>query len=293
MSLNLPPCYKAARAVVYTNREFLCGPAGPATRKNLYRIIDALARHAGSVQVAEGSWLCAQTQWTVLRSALEESLSTELSAPSVTLDVTTFNRESLLVTVLLLRTRFPDSRIRLLYTAPVSHGSWLSRGFRAVRNIIGFAGTQFPSRPTLLLVLSGFESERTLKLIEEHEPTLVLLGIGDPPTVKEFLDRNESEQRLVLARQGVRKFSFSTIDLDACHAALVKELSGYAGTHNLILAPMSTKLSTLAALTVCETYPEAQITYCLPGEYNIDEYSSGVSSIYVTTMSPRPHPAPS
>jgi hypothetical protein len=220
-------------------------------------------------------------------------LPAEPPVPSVTVDATTFNRESLLVTVLLLRTRFPDSRIRLLYASPAEHGSWLSRGFRAVRNVIGFAGTQYPSRPTLLMVLSGFESERTLKLIEEHEPTLVLLGIGDPPTRKEFLFRNEAEQRLVLARQGVHKFSFPTNDLDACHAALVKELSGYAASHNIILAPMSTKLSTLAALTVCEQYPQAQITYCLPGEYNIDEYSSGVTTIYETMMPSRPRAASS
>jgi hypothetical protein len=291
VSLNLPAGYKTSRALVYTNHEFLCGPAGQATRKNLYRMIDALARHAGSVQVAEGSWLCAQTQWGVVRAALDESLPAEPPAPSVTVDITTFNRESLLVTVLLLRTRFPDSRIRLLYASPAEHGSWLSRGFRGVRNVIGFAGMQYPSRPTLLMVLSGFESERTLKLIEEHEPTLVLLGIGDPPTRKEFLDRNEDEQRLVLARQGVRKFSFPTKDLDACHAALMEQLSGYATTHNIILAPMSTKLSTIAALTVCEKYPQAQITYCLPGEYNIDQYSSGVSTIYEARLSPRPRAA--
>jgi hypothetical protein len=286
--LHLPVGYKAFRALVYTNHEFLCGHAGPATRKNLYRMVDALARHTGSVRVAEGSWLCAENQWEVLRQALDDCLPAESPTRSVTLDVTTFNRESLLVTVLLLRTRFPNARIRLLYAAPTGHGSWLSRGFRAVRNVIGFAGTQYPSRPTLLVVLSGFESERTLKLIEEHEPTLVLLGIGDPPTREEFRDRNESEQRLVLGRQGVRKFSFPTNDLGACHAGLVQELSGYSASHNIILAPMSTKLSTLAVLTVCETYPHAQVTYCLPGEYNIDEYSIGVSTIYVTTMPPRP-----
>lgn len=284
VSLNLPADYKAASALVYVNREFLCDAPGARTRRNLYQMIEALARRVGSVRVAEGSWLCAQTQWGVLRGALDASLTSENTNPSITIDTTTFNRESLLVTALLLRTRFPASPIRLLYAAPDSHGEWLSRGFRAVRNVIGFAGIQHPSRPTLLVVLSGFESERTLKLIEEHEPALVLLGIGDPPTRKEFLRRNELEHRVVLARQGVRKFQFPANDVEGCRAALAAELTRVVASYNIVLAPMSTKISTLAALAACETFPQVQITYCLPSEYNIDDYSTGVSKIYETTM---------
>lgn len=284
---SLPPGYWACQALIYVNREFLCGEPGRPTRGNMYSLVDFLARHTGSTHVVEGSWLCAQKQWESLRSSFDELIPTDAVSPAITIDVTTFNRESLLVMTLLLRMRYPSSSIRLLYAAPQTHGEWLSRGFRIVRNVIGFAGTQYPNRPTLLVVLSGFESERTLKLIEEHEPALVLLGIGDPPSRVDFLNRNEAEQKLVLARQDVRPFKFAATDLLACRSSLASLINEYGGTYNVILAPMSTKLSTLAALTVAEQFPDTQITYCLPGEYNVTDYSTGVGDIFLTEMPAR------
>jgi len=44
---------------------------------------------------------------------------------------------------------------------------------------------------------------------------------------------------------------------------------------------MSTKLSTLGALLVAESHPEVQLTYCLPGEYNVEHYSSGARSLFI------------
>jgi hypothetical protein len=206
---------------------------------------------------------------------------------AVTVDTTTFNRESLLTAMALLRNHFPASKIRVAYTSPQKHGEWLSQGYRSVRNVMSFAGIQQSSRPTLLVVLSGFEPERTLKLIEEHEPSKVLLGIGDPPTNQQFLQRNLDEQKLILARQEVEKFSFPASDMLLCRDSLETLLQAYLKSHNIALAPMSTKLSTLAVFLVAEEHPEIQVTYCVPGEYNTDSYSSGADSVFVGELPQR------
>jgi hypothetical protein len=278
----LSPKYSCRTGLIYVNREFLTGVAGKTTRRNLQSLRKALQTHCGAVYEETGSWLDAKQQLESLRrlihkagQALDRGRKLVVSA-----DITTFTRESLIVACALLKNQLPISRFRILYAVPKTHGDWLSRGFRMVRNIMGFAGTQLPALPTVLLILSGFEPERTSRVIEEHEPSKVLLGIGNPPTVKSFLDRNiKEQQQLILARQDVERFDFPADSVVACASRLEKIIAKYLGANNIIIAPMSTKVSTLAAMLVAERHSDIQLTYCLPGEYNVNSYSKGVKTV--------------
>jgi hypothetical protein len=278
---SLAPEYRSKRGIIYVNREFLEGPGKDKTKSNLDRLNEKLLEHCDAVSLVTGSWLDPKTQLISLKDALMPIESEYPQEAIITLDTTTFNREALMIAAVLLWIRFTKSHIRAIYVSPKDHGKWLSRGFRDVRNIMGFAGIQRTSQPTILAVLSGFEPERTLKIIEEHEPTKVLLGIGYPPTAPKFFERNINEQKLILARQEVEKFSFPADNIEDCCKCLENVLKPYLGKCNVILAPMSTKLSTLAALLIALHHPEIQITYCIPGEYNTDEYSIGVENIFI------------
>ncbi len=272
--------YRAKRGIIYVNKEFLEGPPKDKTKSSLAHLENILKNHCDVVVTAEGSWLDPKVQLDSLKEALLTNSDETLEA-LITLDTTGFNREALLAAAALLRLRFPKSHMRALYVSPKDHGEWLSRGFRCIRNVMGFAGVQRSSQPTVLAVLSGFEPERTLKIIEEHEPIKVLMGIGDPPTEQRFLERNINEQKLVLASQDVEKFSFPADSIKGCWECLENLLKPFFVDYNLILAPMSTKLSTLAVFATALRHPEIQITYCLPGEYNIDSYSTGADALFI------------
>jgi hypothetical protein len=206
--------YRSKRAIVYVNKEFLVSPDG-RTRAALELRRELLSHHSDFTSVAEGSWWDAKIQLGALSSALSSQNLANSEGLAITFDITTFNREALLVATALLYSRFPHAKIRALYVSPSNMGDWLSRGFRKVRNVMGFSGNQDPNRPNALVILSGFEPERTLKIIEEHEPMRVLLGIGNPPTRPSFLERNVADQRLILARQTVESFEFPTNDVIA------------------------------------------------------------------------------
>ena len=272
--------YRARKGIVYVNQELLKDPFINKVGPHLEELTRLLALRCDSVDRVEGSWLDPRIQLLALRDGLVTGKDLE-QTQAITIDTTTFNRESLLTAIALLRNHFPYSKMRVAYTSPQKHGEWLSQGYRTVRNVMSFAGIQQSSLPTLLVVLSGFEPERTLKLIEEHEPSKVLLGIGDPPTNQQFLQRNLDEQKLILARQEVQKFSFPASDMVACRESLESLVRPYLRSHNIALAPMSTKLSTLAVFLIAEDHPEIQITYCVPGEYNSDNYSSGSDKVFV------------
>jgi len=281
----LAPSYRAKRGLIYVNREFLSGPAGPMVNRNLEILQGTLTNKCDLVEIIQGSWLDPKIQLTELRHYLQKTGDTASSKRRTTIDITTFNREALIVAVALLLENSSPGDIRAVYVSPQDHGAWLSRGFRLVRNVMGFAGTQQPSKNTILAVLSGFEPERTAKIIEEHEPSKVLLGLGDPPTDTKFLERNRLEQHLVLARQEVADFCFPADSINDCAHCLREVLFPYIGKSNVIIAPMSTKLSTLAALLVAYENPDIQLTYCVPGEYNIEDYSRGSKAFFLESLS--------
>jgi hypothetical protein len=277
----LSTSYRARCAIIYFNREVIEDPSSDKGRKNRDKLVELLARHCDRVDQVAGSWQEPKEQLLALRNALLPRDGGPGAGSAFTIDTTTFSRESLLTTMALLRTHYADPSIRVLYTSPSEHGSWLSQGFREVRNVMGFGGIQHSSLQTVLVVLSGFEPDRASRIIEEHEPAKVLLGIGDPPTKVKFLERNLNEQKLILARQEVERFSFPTSDISGCQARLEDLLRPYLGNYNVVLAPMSTKLSTLAVFLFAERHPEVQVTYCVPGEYNTEDYSTGADQIFI------------
>jgi hypothetical protein len=274
--------YAAKRAIIYFNAEFM---EYSKTKDNLEKIQVSLRKHCSNIQTVEGSLNDAQKQFSALKKRILECGFGEIQR--VTIDVTSFNREALLVLMALLRNNYPSALIRVLYVSPMSHGDWLSQGFREVRNIIGFPGLQRPSRPTVLLALSGFEPDRVKKLIDEHEPRLVLLGLGDPPTKKIFLGRNYEEQKTLLVRQDVERFEFPANSINGCASKLEEVVQKYINDYNIILAPMSTKLSTLGAYLMVERHPDIQLTCCIPGQYNMDGYSKGEDLLFTEEILPK------
>lgn len=287
---NLAPTYKATKGVIYVNEEAYRGTEEDTqedkTPSYLGRLYQLLLGHCDEVCVAEGSWRQVDVQLKALKDELVIRNRELPSKAAITLDTTTFNRDALLTAAALLRTYRPACRIRAVYTSPKKHGKWLTEGFRGVRNVTGFTGIQQPSLPTLLVVLSGFESERALKLIEEHEPVKVLLGTGNPPVSQLFLERNVAEQQVILAQQEVERFEFPTGSIRAGWNRLESLLQNYFGQYNIVIAPMSTKLSTLAVLLTAEKHREIQLTYCVPGRYNKVDYSIGVARFYVEDLPP-------
>lgn len=278
---SFSPEYKAKLGLVYVNKELLQSNPPSKTKEYLDQLQTILKRHCSTVELLEGSWVDAATQVRVIRDSSIFKKPVPNKDVNITLDTTTFTRETLSTIILMLHTHYLAARLRAIYISPEDHGKWLSRGFRHVRNVMGFAGIQRSNRPTLLVALSGFEPERTAKIIQEHEPNKVLLGMGMPPTTKKFLERNKNEQKLILARQDVEQFPFPAGSIANCWKALEDIIRPYLDTHNIVLAPMCTKLSTIGAILLAENHPEIQITYCLPGEYNLQHYSSGASTIYI------------
>ncbi|MCO8242962.1 hypothetical protein [Haladaptatus sp. AB643] len=275
----LSPSYEADWGIIYVNSEYLMRESAVQTKKHLSELQKELESHCKNVDVVMGSWLEADEQLFSIRDSFEEL--TDRDSLDITIDVTSFNRESLLVSLNILYSLVNDVNTRILYVSPAKYGDWLSKGHRFVRNIIGFGGIQSSNKPTLLILLTGFETDRAKNVIEEIEPAETLVGFGDNPTERSFLEKNKQEQEKLLARQDTVSFQFSADSIEKSQSQIEKLLKKHNQAYNVVICPMSTKLSTLGVWKAARKYPEAQVVYSLPIEYNIKDYSSGSKTLYV------------
>src|SRR5271157_1101348 len=105
--------YRARKAIVYYNQEFI---SYRGVARNLQVLDTALKQKCDEVDKIAGSLIDPKEQFIILSKAI---LSLDLnSIKTVTVDVTTFNREALLVLMELLRNNCESARIRVLYVSP-------------------------------------------------------------------------------------------------------------------------------------------------------------------------------
>lgn len=198
-------------------------------------------------------------------------------------DITAFTHESLLILVKLLQTFLhKGNNVQFVYTSALDYAvgmkpedKWLSKGIGEIRSVLGYPGILRPSRKVHLIVLVGFEGERAAKLIEAYEPTVVSLGFG---SAGESISNSLHEvnvtfhKKLFAMYRNVLDFSFSCVDpweakksIDAQKAKLPD--------HNVVIAPMNTKISTIGAALSAFSDESIQLCYAHAKQYNWENYS--------------------
>jgi hypothetical protein len=300
--------YWAKRGIVYLNREF---QKEGHTPEHVNNIVASVTKHVdGFGGLTIGSWEDELEQFKTLRDVIAPN-GVRYEKMRITVDITTFNREALLATLTILRWAYPNALLRLVYVSPeeynpngrllltkegvntqtassedsikISQYLWLSRGFRKMRNAIGFPGVQRPHLPSMLIMLPGYEVERALTVVDNLEPSRVLLGKATDSTRDIFYERGFEAKSQMLSlfegRQPVREFDFSTKQVLTTFQTLKNLIDENCGSYNIFLFSMSTKPSVLATFLAAEQYPEIQLTCNIPGEYNVDDYSKGVHEI--------------
>jgi len=113
----------------------------------------------------------------------------------VTLDITTFTKHHLLLLFKTIDNLGLWDFLRIYYTPPKNYVTELnlpmSFGLRKISPISGFVGHSPLSKPTLTVILLGYEGDRAKAIYENLDPNEVLLIIPDPPYHKEWKGRTE------------------------------------------------------------------------------------------------------
>ena len=275
------------RSIVAYNEHYL-----PLVKENLHYLSDRLATKTANnsnFQLAVDSSRPIRTADHIAQTVGD---SVENKPQRFVIDTTTFTREILLILVRFLKKSLdPSDSVEFLYASAkeysvgdVDQHKWLSKGIREVRSVLGYPGDLLPSRRNHLIILVGFEDERALSLIRECEPARISLGIGDKSEVGTDPHQNTNEQRLARLKsflgESASEFIFKGFNVGATRQILLQEVNRFPEL-NTIIAPMNTKISTLAAAAVALENEDVQICYAQANMYNYSRYSVPDKDFYL------------
>ncbi|UYN93140.1 MAG: hypothetical protein KIT25_13795 [Enhydrobacter sp.] len=207
----------------------------------------------------------------------------EDSHGDVLVDITSFTHEALLILMRVLKERLGQhQKAYVAYNPAKSYGDvasgetpWLSRGLKAIRSVLGYPGNVVPGRPLHLLVMAGYEPDRAARIIDAYQPRVLSLGNGaeDSSVDERMHELNKFFVGGLKASQpSFQEFTFSCLNPELACNALVDAISKQK-RHNVVVAPMNTKLSTIGAALAALRDPTIQLCYSVPEYYNVSNYS--------------------
>ena len=223
--------------------------------------------------------------WVKLSEALAKS---NLSNGRITIDITAFTKQYLLVLVNSMREAYPSASIRFLYTpgyykVSPSHPekSALSWGVKEIKPILGFLGNSVPWQDDVLVLFLGYEGERAFQIMQKLEPKKIVVVLPDPPSYPNADRPTRTLNSRILNRSGgdLEKHKANTVDPESARDLLLQLSKKYEdeGKCNLIVSPLCTKMQVLGILLFfwAKKGTKAQVIYASPFWYNEKKYTSG------------------
>lgn len=227
----------------------------------------------------------------------------EYHEKSLVIDITSLSHELLVVLLGLLHSVQLMNKVTLLYVGAAEYSFnspgddvWLSRGVRSIRSVLGFPGTMLPSKKLHLVVLAGFEVERASEVIVRYEPVSISIGLGKREQSvsdahhdknKLFFDRlNQFVKEQDANSQEIHHFEFSCVDPLQTKNQLLSHINRLKALDdkNIVICPLNTKLSTVGVVLATIEYPEIQICYAEPDEYNTEGYSKPGTEVTIVSL---------
>lgn len=217
--------------------------------------------------------------------------------PRITVDITCFTKLHLLLLLRTLDEKFPQARMRVLYTEPLAYatafGRKLSHGILDTFYIPLNSGDDWGKGSALILFL-GHEPSRALRVIEEVEPDQIILVQGEPGFSEEMSRMSKRLNRYLLHRAEYN----SEFNLGVCSTSQfievaqllrgVVDLFRKAGKDTFYISPLGTKLQALGIDYLRRGEPSARliVAYPTPLRYERKYFSQGMGPTYAALLIP-------
>lgn len=200
---------------------------------------------------------------------------------NVTVDITTMPRE--VIWTICGHLAIKCSEIQYVYHLPEGYGDWLSRDPGRPRIVYKMGGICTLGNSTTLVVLTGYDVERTKQLIRFYEPEDIFLGLQVGEQF-ESAKRNRTEHKEKLTRnKNIRWFDINGHSVKESLASLEKYVSPFLNEKNIILSSLGPKVGALALYRFHQLHPKTAISYAPSNEFN-KEYSHGIQKTIAGTL---------
>ena len=252
----------AERAENIRQLQRLCAPCG--------QVVECPMRHGDPVYGIE----------TVLHTIASHGQA----GGTVSVDISTFPRNALLLTLRALMDLVSPDSIRLVYTEPAGYDlaarEPLSYGLQRIATIPTFSARYKAEEELVLIVFLGFERDRVLGLWQCVAPHRTVVVIGEPPYKPEWQGVSEHINAAILA--GLPDTNIARVDPrdPGVTYRLLKTMlvdNRLASCVNYYIAPFGTKPQTVGVGCFCQRYPDvATIVYAAPVASNQNYITQGI-----------------
>lgn len=202
----------------------------------------------------------------------------------ITIDVSTFTKSFLLILLKFLRQKFPQAKVRILYTVAryptIPKNVHLSWGIKDVIILPYFGSFKNAKNGNIFLFLFlGYEAERAYSIWRSIEPTYTVAIVGEPPTypgaevparaLNKFILKHP--QTLVKAVSALNPMESKEIISEWYKKRDYKDFLFF-------ISPLGTKMQVVGIYLFFEEHEpltRAKIIYALPAQINESKYSLG------------------
>lgn len=211
--------------------------------------------------------------WKTIASSIQDNV---INGELVTLDISTMPREAIWIISDCLRRKKCD--VQYIYNKPMSYAEdWLSRDPERPRFVFRLSGISRLDAPTTLLVITGFDSERTKQLVRYYEPRNLIIGLQSGEQYENLKKNREEHIKAFHRNKEIRWFDVDGYDLQATIRAVEFNLQdSKKNRNNIILSSLGPKISALALYKYHMDHENTALAYAPSKEFN-KEYSKGLS----------------
>lgn len=205
-------------------------------------------------------------------SALETQLNFKEGQP-VLFDISTAPREIIWFVLHFLQRQC--CKIRCVYSKPAVYGSWLSKDPGRPRLVFNHSGITQLGRPTALLIISGFDLERTNQLIQFFEPRKTFIALQTGTQYENHKLNVENHLHRLEQLCEIQHFEIDTFAEDGGFSVLDTQLAEPASRYNIIATSLGPKPSAIALFELQRCFQQIALCYVPSLSYNTKDYSRG------------------
>ncbi len=218
-----------------------------------------------------------------IRDLLQNN-SLVLENKNITVDITTFTKQYILVLLRFIESQKPKS-VRVFYAEPEDYAvKWrkpLSSGLIATVSVPSFGGHYYTEKENLLILQLGYEGDRAYGLWEKCAPHKTIVLIGKPSFKESWEGRVKKFNRKLLSKLPEdSKYYIPTLDPFKVCRNLDDLIEKYSPKFNISISPLGPKRQVLGCYLSVRKYPDVQIMYTIPKSHEEEYFSKRVGEVW-------------
>jgi len=188
---------------------------------------------------------------------------------SITLDISGFTKIYLLQLLYYFVAEQNLGIPRIIHTTQSYAPTKLTRGVEQITTVANFFGSVSLEKQTLLVLLLGFESDRSQSVWKHFNPARTVALISNPPRdgQMDYLEYAQKSNAFLLAQPGVEICDMPPDDPYGVRSVLEKIYRDVRENYNVVIGPFGTKPQTVGVFLFCLEHPKVQVVYSYPTSY--------------------------